>query len=130
MRHVLTLAGVILVTTIAATAAQPARVRERNADWTAPTAADARKNPLADTSELEAGGNKVFHQRCSTCHSDDARGTTRGPDLTGADVQAQSDGALFWKITSGNTRAGMPTFSFLPEAQRWQLVMHVRRHAR
>jgi len=41
-------------------------------------------------------------------------------------VQVQSDGALYWKITGGNTRGGMPTFSFLPELQRWQLVMHLR----
>lgn len=30
------------------------------------------------------------------------------------------------KITSGNTHGGMPSFSFLPKAQRWQLVMHLR----
>ncbi|PYR59484.1 MAG: hypothetical protein DMF91_14665 [Acidobacteria bacterium] len=53
-------------------------------------------------------------------------GTTKGPALTVPDVQSQSDGALFWKISGGNTRRGMPTFSFLPEAQRWQLVLHLR----
>jgi hypothetical protein len=42
------------------------------------------------------------------------------------DVQAQSDGALFWKISSGNTHSGMPAFSFLPEPQRWQLVLRLR----
>jgi hypothetical protein len=41
-------------------------------------------------------------------------------------VQSQRDGALFWKISTGNTREGMPAFSFLPEPQRWQLVLHVR----
>jgi hypothetical protein len=44
-------------------------------------------------------------------------------------VQEQSDGVLFWKITTGNTRRGMPTFSFLPESQRWQLVLHIHRLA-
>jgi hypothetical protein len=33
---------------------------------------------------------------------------------------------VFWEIGSGNAYAGMPTFSFLPEAQRWRLVLHVR----
>ena len=46
-----------------------------------------------------------------------------------AAVQAQTDGALFWKLGSGNARAGMPTFSFLPEPQRWQLVLHMRNRA-
>jgi hypothetical protein len=41
-------------------------------------------------------------------------------------VQAQTDGQLYWKINTGNTRAGMPAFSFLPELQRWQLVLQLR----
>lgn len=130
MRQLPIWAGVVLFTAVAATAAQPARVREHNPGWVAPATANAKKNPLPDTPDLKAGGKKVFHARCSMCHGDDALGTERGPDLTQHDVQKQSDGALFWKITSGNTRTGMPTFSFLPEAQRWQLVMHVRGHAR
>lgn len=36
------------------------------------------------------------------------------------------DGALFWKISSGNAHEGMPAFSFLPELQRWQLVLQLR----
>ena len=73
-----------------------------------------------------AGGKKIFGQRCAECHGAEARGTDRAPDLTADDLQQQSDGALFWKISSGNTRAGMPSFSFLPEAQRWQLVLSLR----
>jgi hypothetical protein len=42
-------------------------------------------------------------------------------------VQQQSDGVLFWKITNGNTRRGMPSFSKLPELQRWQIVLYIRR---
>jgi hypothetical protein len=41
-------------------------------------------------------------------------------------VQSQSDGALFWKITNGNPDRGMPSFSRLPELQRWQLVLYIR----
>jgi hypothetical protein len=41
-------------------------------------------------------------------------------------VQAQSDGALFWRISAGNAYDGMPSFSYLPELQRWQLVLHLR----
>jgi hypothetical protein len=33
---------------------------------------------------------------------------------------------LFWKITNGNTDRGMPSFSKLPELQRWQLVLYLR----
>jgi mono/diheme cytochrome c family protein len=94
--------------------------------WTAPPAAATRVNPLAGSAEVEAGGAKLFKQRCAQCHRNDGTGTSFGPGLTGHRVQSQSDGALFWKITSGNTRTGMPGFSGLPELQRWQLVLHLR----
>jgi mono/diheme cytochrome c family protein len=94
--------------------------------WSAPLVVQSRGNPLARRPEVRAGGEKLFRQRCSTCHGADGRGSRKGPALVTGDVQAETDGALFWKITSGNTRRGMPTFSFLPEPQRWQLVMALR----
>lgn len=94
--------------------------------WRAPASADARVNPLAGRTDTAAGGGKIFRQRCAVCHGDDATGSRRGANLTTGPVQRQTDGALFWKITSGNTRTGMPTFSYLPDLQRWQLVNHLR----
>lgn len=111
---------------LAAGIASTAQIRERDPAWIAPTNAAARANPLKGRLDAAAGGRKVFDERCATCHGADGRGTGKGPDLTRADVQAQSDGELFWKLTSGNTRSGMPAFSFLPEAQRWQLTLHLR----
>ncbi|HWK09316.1 MAG TPA: c-type cytochrome [Vicinamibacterales bacterium] len=102
------------------------QVRDRDTTWVAPDAAASKPNPLATRPDTALGGRKIFEQRCTTCHGEDARGTDRGPDLLATDVQAQTDGALFWKISSGNSRAGMPSFSFLPEPQRWQLVLHLR----
>ena len=95
-------------------------------NWMAPASEAAKVNPLAGQSEAAAGGSKLFQERCSTCHGDDAKGTPRAPGLTKTSVQNQTDGALFWKISSGNTRAGMPPFSFLPRVQRWQLVLFLR----
>lgn len=103
-----------------------AQVRDHDIDWLAPSHASAKANPLTYRPDAVAGGGKLFRQRCATCHGEEGRGTTKAPDLTQRDVQNQTDGALFWKISSGNTHAGMPTFSFLPEPQRWQLVLHVR----
>jgi mono/diheme cytochrome c family protein len=104
-----------------------AQVRERDNSWMASPNASAKRNPLADRPELAAGGAKLFQDRCATCHGADARGTEDAPDLSQPDVQAQTDGALFWKISTGNSRSGMPSFSYLPEPQRWQLVLHLRR---
>jgi mono/diheme cytochrome c family protein len=103
-----------------------AHVHERDTKWVAPPAAVQRTSPLAHRPDAAPGGRKLFHQQCASCHSPDGQGSERGPDLTARRVQAQTDGALFWKITQGNTRRGMPTFSFLPEPERWQLVLHLR----
>lgn len=102
------------------------QAREHDAGWSVPPEAARRVNPLASRPGAEAGGRKLFQQRCAICHKEDERGTPKGPDLTQADVQSQTDGALFWKIGSGNTHEGMPAFSFLPAPQRWQLVLHLR----
>jgi mono/diheme cytochrome c family protein len=97
-----------------------------DSDWTAPAGYVGMTNPLAGRSDVVQGGEKIFAQRCATCHGPNARGGERAPDLTSAAVQAQSDGALFWKISSGNAFAGMPTFSFLPAPQRWQIILYLR----
>ncbi len=110
--------------------AQSDRVRERDPEWTAPLKDAGKSNPLAHQANVVAGGQKLYGQRCNTCHGDEGRGTTRAPSLVASEVQAQTDGALFWKMTRGNTHGGMPSFSFLPEAQRWQLVLHLRCLAR
>ena len=102
------------------------QVRDRDAGWIAPVNAAGKVNPLAGRSDTVTGGRKLFQQRCATCHGDDGHGSSKAPDLTQPAIQEQSDGALFWKISSGNTRQGMPSFSFLPELQRWQLVQSVR----
>src|SRR2546427_2580112 len=110
---------VFSLVSIGADGVQP---RERDADWVAPQQAASKPNPLVNRPEAEAGGRKIFQQRCVTCHGDAGHGTTKGPALTAPDAQSQSDGALFWKISGGNTRRGMPAFRFLSEGQRWQLV--------
>ena len=103
-----------------------AQGRDRDADWIAPAGQASRVNPFTARADAAAGGRKIFRQRCASCHGDDGRGTRKAPDLTERDVHAQTDGALFWKISHGNARAGMPAFSFLPEPQRWQLILHLR----
>jgi mono/diheme cytochrome c family protein len=127
MRTLLSIAACLWLVAVASIPGESRAVRDHDV-WSAPAAARAKTNPLANNPDIAAGGRKLFHQRCSVCHGEDAQGTTRAPDLTAATVQRQTDGELFWKVSSGNTRTGMPTFSFLPVQQRWQLVMHVRAH--
>jgi mono/diheme cytochrome c family protein len=93
--------------------------------WQAPVDASAKKNPLHGKPELAVGGKKIFERTCKVCH-DSASANQKGPHLDLPEVQADSDGALFWKISNGNSRSGMPNFSSLPDGQRWQLVLYIR----
>ena len=97
-----------------------------DAMWRAPEEAAARKNPLADKLELAAGGRKLFKRNCVECHGDSGQGLKKAADLQLPVVQDQGDGTLYWKITNGNPDHGMPSFSGIPELQRWQIVLHVR----
>jgi len=96
--------------------------------WRAPHGMAAKPNPLADNPQAMPGGRKLFLRNCAECHNKDGTGVPKkhAADLQLPIVQQQSDGALFWKITNGNTGRGMPAFSKLPERERWQLVLFLR----
>jgi mono/diheme cytochrome c family protein len=97
-------------------------------EWRAPAEAVARRNPLVARPELAAGGKKLFLRNCVECHGRDGEGMEKkhSADLQLPPVQEQSDGILFWKITNGNANRGMPSFSKIPELQRWQIVLYIR----
>jgi mono/diheme cytochrome c family protein len=123
-RILLVAAGVTCAAVLILAAQDPAVTTHRA--WAAPADRANLVNPLADRPETAAGGGKLFLQRCSQCHDAEGGGSRHAPSLVARGVQSQSDGELFWKISSGNTRRCMPSFSFLPELQRWQLVLHLR----
>jgi mono/diheme cytochrome c family protein len=95
--------------------------------WKVPEKAQQQQNPFANKPQLAAGGKKIFERNCLQCHGDtNHERKNNAPDLAAPAVQQETDGALFWRISSGNARKGMPSFSGLPEAQRWQLVLYIR----
>ena len=99
---------------------------QQDPNWRAPAEAVEKKNPLAERLELAAGGRKLFTRNCVECHGKSGEGLKKAADLQLPKVQEESDGALFWKITNGNPDRGMPSFSRLPELQRWQIVLYLR----
>lgn len=86
----------------------------------------ARKNPYAGNAEAVAAGARLFADHCSKCHGDDALGDRKHPSLRTEDVQSASDGELFYILRNGYLRRGMPSWSSLPDATRWQLVTFVK----
>jgi mono/diheme cytochrome c family protein len=92
----------------------------------APEKARNRANPLQNDPDAVAAGAILFEQHCAECHGDAARAGKKGPSLRAAEVQDTTAGAIFWILTNGVVRKGMPVWSKLPEPQRWQLVRYIK----
>ncbi len=107
--------------------------QRQSGQWIAPPSANKLNNPLTKNAETLAAGKSIFQIQCSVCHGEKGKGN--GPagvslhpkpaDLTSEKVQQQSDAAIFWKITTGNSP--MPSFKLsLTDRQRWELVNYIR----
>jgi mono/diheme cytochrome c family protein len=92
----------------------------------APDKARAKRNPLESDPNAVAAGRNLFEQHCGECHGDTAEGGKKGPSLRAEQVQNSEPGAIFWLLTNGVVRRGMPVWSKLPEPQRWQLVAYLK----
>jgi mono/diheme cytochrome c family protein len=92
----------------------------------APKKAVVRRNPIESDPEAVAAGANLFDQHCAECHGDMAEGGRKAPSLLADNVQQSTPGTLFWILTNGVVRRGMPVWSKLPEAQRWQIVSYLK----
>ena len=101
--------------------------------WSAPAAEAQKKNPLAANESSLAAGQKIYSKTCAKCHG--KTGDADGPavielnihpaKLSDPKVATESDGSLFWKITTG--KKPMPTYGKrFSETDRWNLVNYIR----
>ena len=88
----------------------------------APEKARGQKNPFDSDAQAIAAGGKLFARHCAECHGRKATGTRKGPSLLREEVQQTTPRTLFWIMTNGVVRRGMPVWSKLPEPERWQIV--------
>jgi mono/diheme cytochrome c family protein len=86
----------------------------------------ARVNPLADQAGAAEAGGHLYENECSKCHGERAQGKGSRPALKSDRVAHATDGELAWMLKNGNTWKGMPSWSVLPDAERWQLVAYLR----
>jgi mono/diheme cytochrome c family protein len=91
-----------------------------------PRSAHLRGNPFEAMPRSAQAGEKLFARHCAECHGADAKGSQKAPGLRSARVAQALPGDLFWFLTNGDLRAGMPSWSRLPEAQRWQIVTYLK----
>ena len=91
----------------------------------APAKAVQVQNPYAGQEDAIKAGAKLFHRDCATCHGRGAEGYT-APPLNSRIVREAAPGALFWVLRNGSIMHGMPSFSHLPDEQRWQIVTYLK----
>jgi mono/diheme cytochrome c family protein len=92
----------------------------------APAAAERFENPLENQENARLAGAKLFQRHCASCHGPDGAGRDRAPALASPNVRTAPAGVLFWVLRNGSLRRGMPSFSHLPDQQRWQIVTYLK----
>lgn len=90
-----------------------------------PERARLKRNPMGDDPEAAVAGGKLFGQHCAECHGRMAEGG-KAPPLAGIEMQRATPGEIFWIISNGIVRHGMPSWVRLPEPERWQIVTFLR----
>ncbi len=101
--------------------------------WEVPPEADLLVNEVPVTQESLGAGSVIYARRCAICHGDTGEGDgpsssslgVRPANLRAPELMAQSDGRLFWKISTG--RGPMPNWQvILSEEERWQVIHYLR----
>lgn len=86
----------------------------------------SRENPFDGRPDAIAAGAKLFRQNCATCHGGEAMGMENRPNLHSERIRAATPGELEWLLKNGSMKNGMPSWSKLPEQQRWQIVAFLK----
>jgi mono/diheme cytochrome c family protein len=132
-RIVFSIVGVLTLLTFAYPGGGAARADSMSGKWLSPAASAAKKNPIAPTQDSIAAGQKIYSKTCAMCHgkSGDADGPAvielniHPARLSDPQLNTESDGSLFWKITTG--KKPMPAFGKrFSETDRWNLVNYIR----
>lgn len=86
----------------------------------------AKVSPLTDQAAAAEAGSHLYANECARCHGVNGEGKGSRPAVVSARVAGASDGELNWLMKNGNPWKGMPAWSSLPDAERWQLVAYVK----
>jgi mono/diheme cytochrome c family protein len=106
---------------------------QHNIPWNAPISAKEKKNLYSPDESSIARGQKSYKIDCLRCHGKGGKGDGNSAlqiekkvaDLSSDNVQNQTDGELFWKISEG--RSPMPLAkSTLTDDQRWDVINYIR----
>lgn len=103
-------------------------------DWPVPDKYNKMENPLKGDASSLSTAKGLWSKHCQSCHGKAGKGDgskaaqlkTTPEDLSKADLQKQTDGALFYKTLEG--RDDMPSFKKkIPDQDDiWALVNYMR----
>ena len=104
--------------------------------WKAPASADSIKSPFPFSPQVIREGEKLYNMLCVTCHGQNGLGDgqpgrfkIQPANFHSRVVTAQTDGAIFWKLSNG--KGIMPAYATaLSEEKRWQLIAYIRQFAK
>ncbi len=98
--------------------------------WVVPDDQKAVVAPLKFTPDMQKQGEQLYMKNCQSCHGlpgkDNWAKLTPPPgDLSKEKAQKQTDGEIFYRITTG--KVPMPEFrNILPEDDRWSVIAYLR----
>ncbi len=101
----------------------------------APASAKKLKNPVSATEENIEAGRTLFNRNCASCHGEDGKAKTdtaaalkvKPTDLNGHEMHGITDGEIYWVITNGIKKSGMPALNAKTKpTERWQMALYVK----
>ncbi len=101
--------------------------------WQAPPEAKNVVNPLKITKEVISQGKELYMYKCEQCHGAEGKGNggyndpkwKQATNLTSDMVQANTDGELFYKVTTNRDRHPATKILY-KEEERWAIVAFLR----
>ncbi len=102
-------------------------VFSQSAQWMVSSDNAKKPNPLEINPKNMAVGKNTFSKSCKACHgiNADGKGRIQSPSLISETFQKQTDGVIFYKITTGKDK--MPSFKAkLKEEEIWSVINYLR----
>ena len=104
----------------------------------APASARKLKNPIKATPENIERARALYVANCASCHGEDGKSKTdiasvmtpKPTDLTAKEMKGITDGEIYWVITNGIKKSGMPALKTKrTDEERWLMTEYVKKLA-